>query len=873
MYSRIVRRLRKSAAPFVLSNLALALIVAIAYRFHLNTAIVALLCLFFVVLHALADGFVSAGIVSIIAGVSLIYFFVPPLFSFRIADPLEAVVFLVFLIVSNGLAWRVSKAYGALRDSRRRLALIESAAHVAVWDLDLRTNVVAFSREYNTIYGLAADQRTLTYDDWLGLIHPEDREQVRAHNQDALTRTYIWDEEFRVIWPDGSVHWLLGRGTVFRNEAGQPVGIGGVNIDVTNRNYMEEALRQSEERFRLAVEATNDAVRDIDLATGTVSWNETHATLYGRPETSKSLQWWVDSIHPDDRERTSAGFRSAISGNESTWTCEYRFQRIDGAWAHIYDRAYIARDPSGSAWRVIGAMQDLTERKRAEAELRESEERLKYAERIAHVGNWQWDMRTNSVSGSEEMYRIFGKPPDYIPSFEGFMEDLVPPDRERMERLIQDSLETKVGHSIEYQLAFPSGDLRTISCIWELLLDDEGMPVRMFGTCQDITDSRRAQEESFARQKLESVGTLASGIAHDFNNLLAGVLAQADLALSECAVGSYPEGELNAIRNVAIRGSEIVRQLMVYAGRESEVVGLVDVSRIVTDTLELLKVSVSKRAVLELDLGQDLPAIMANAAHVRQIVMNLIMNASEALEERDGVIRVTTRCVNGGRNSPEDGLASSDHLRLEVSDTGRGMPPETRAKVFDPFFTTKSAGRGLGLAVVQGIVRDLGGTILIASEPDKGATFQVLLPVPKTAAGETSDETSHVEEASNSFHGATLLFVEDEGFLRQAISKMLRKTGFDVLEAADGSSAIELLRTNGRKIDLILLDMTIPGASSKEVVVEALRVRPDVRVILTSAYSQEMIAGAMSAPQIRDFIRKPFQLDALVKTLRNSLSP
>ena len=311
---------------------------------------------------------------------------------------------------------------------------------------------------------------------------------------------------------------------------------------------------------------------------------------------------------------------------------------------------------------------------------------------------------------------------------------------------------------------------------------------------------------------------------------------------------------------------------MVYAGRESEVVGLVDVSRIVKDTLELLKVSVSKRAVLETDLGQNLPAILANAAQVRQIVMNLVTNASDALGERDGVIRVTTRCVKVGRNSPEDGLANSDHLQLEVSDTGRGMAPETQAKVFDPFFTTKSAGRGLGLAVVHGIVRDLGGTILIASEPDKGATFQVLLPLAKTTAGATSEVMSGVEEMASSFHGATLLVVEDEGFLRQAIAKMLRKIGFEVLEAADGSSAIELLRTNGRRIDLILLDMTIPGASSQEIVAEASKARPDVRVILTSAYSQEMIADAMTAPQIRDFIRKPFQVEVLVKTLRNTLS-
>ena len=249
---------------------------------------------------------------------------------------------------------------------------------MAVWERDLRTNVITFSSEYSRIYGLEAGQSALKYDEWLRLIHPEDHDRVQAHNQDAVTRTHIWDEEFRVIWSDGSIHWLLGRGTVFKDESGRPVRIGGVNIDITNLKYMEEALRQSEERFRLAVQATNDAVWDIDLVTGSVSWNGTYATLYGRPsDSSTSWQWWIDRIHPEDRERTGGGLRSAINSGESTWTCEYRFQWIDGGWAYIYDRAYIARDPSGRAWRVIGAMQDRTQRQRAEVDLRESEERFR----------------------------------------------------------------------------------------------------------------------------------------------------------------------------------------------------------------------------------------------------------------------------------------------------------------------------------------------------------------------------------------------------------------------------------------------------------------------------------------------------------------
>jgi nitrogen-specific signal transduction histidine kinase/CheY-like chemotaxis protein len=393
----------------------------------------------------------------------------------------------------------------------------------------------------------------------------------------------------------------------------------------------------------------------------------------------------------------------------------------------------------------------------------------------------------------------------------------------------------------------------------------------MFGAVQDITDLRRAQEESFARQKLETLGTLANGIAHDFNNLLGAVLAQADVALAECAAGSSPEEELERIRNTALRGSEIVRQLMIYAGKEDAGVELVDVSSNVKDMLELLKVSMSKHAVIEPDLVQNLPAVRANGAQIRQIVMNLVMNASDAIGDRGGVIRLTTARVTIGRDAAiSKGVTEGDYLEVAVSDTGGGMQLETQARVFDPFFTTKAAGRGLGLAVVQGIVRKLRGAIHLVSEPGKGTTFQILLPS-EAGVGATAGPIRSADEA-RLLQEATVLVVEDEDLLRQAVAKMLRKKGFEVLEAANGSTAIDLLCANSDRIDAILLDMTLPGHSSKEVLGEASRLRPDLKVILTSAYSEEVVRATLSAPQVCGFVRKPFQLSDLVQSLRNAVS-
>jgi PAS domain S-box-containing protein len=506
-------------------------------------------------------------------------------------------------------------------------------------------------------------------------------------------------------------------------------------------------------------------------------------------------------------------------------------------------------------------------------QLRRNEDLLKNAERLAHVGHWDWDLTSNQISRSEEMFRIFDQSRDSELSYDGFIQEAIPQDRDRLERWIRECLENKRGSSIEFQIARPDGGLRIVSCTSEVSLDDDGSPVRLFGACQDITEARRAQQEDLARQKLESVGTLAGGIAHDFNNLLGGVLAQAELALGQNEIGSYPEEELLAIRNVAIRGSEIVRQLMMYAGKESEVLELVDLSRVVAEMLEFIRVSVSKRAKLVTDLSQGLPKIRASAAQLRQVVLNLLTNASEAIGDCDGVIRVTTRRLTASQAAATNkGPAGNCYLQLEVSDTGCGMSRETQAKVFDPFFTTKAAGHGLGLAVVHGIVRGLGGAIHIASESGQGTTIQILLPCAETPGETTRPAVNGAAEPARSAREFSVLVVEDEDPLRLAVVRMLRKTGFAVLEADNGSAAINLLRANRGKIDVVLLDMTIPGASSREVVAEAAQITPEIRVVLTSAYSQEMLKPPMNTSQIHAFIRKPFQFADLVETLKNASS-
>jgi CheY-like chemotaxis protein len=314
---------------------------------------------------------------------------------------------------------------------------------------------------------------------------------------------------------------------------------------------------------------------------------------------------------------------------------------------------------------------------------------------------------------------------------------------------------------------------------------------------------------------------------------------------------------------------------MIYAGQDNaEPAEPLDLSLVVSEMLELLKVSISKHAVLKTNLRQNLPAVGGRASQVRQIVMNLIINASEAIAETGGEIKVSTsRLVLTGESGPENPmhLPAGDYVVLEVSDTGVGMSEEVQAKVFDPFFTTKFAGRGLGLAVVQRIVRDHGGAIDLVSAPGKGSTFRMVLHCIGGTAPSSVAAIAHARREHRPPSG-TVLIVDDEDVLRLATSQMLQRNGFHVIEASEGSAALEQVRVRKDEIGVMLLDITLPGVSSREVFEIVRQLRPNLKVILTSAYSRAAIDASFAGLPVAGFIRKPFKMADLVGLLREALA-
>jgi PAS domain S-box-containing protein len=331
----------------------------------------------------------------------------------------------------------------------------------------------------------------------------------------------------------------------------------------------------------------------------------------------------------------------------------------------------------------------------------------------------------------------------------------------------------------------------------------------------DITELKRSQQEAMANQKLESLGVLSAGIAHVFNNFSSTILANADLVLDEIPDELPLRENISTIATVTLRASEIVRLLLAYAGHaDSGTCELIDLSSLIEETVQLLQVTGPRNTSLRLNLSKHVPPIWANAGQLRQVILNLILNGSEALETRTGTGTVSTSPVRVSQRSAEPGrpdLGEGDYVLIEVSDTGCGMTEDTQARIFDPFFTTNFLGRGLGLASVQGIVRGAGGAINVVSAPGQGSTFRVWLPSTDRLA-----ETAGMPGVQSNPAGIVLL-VDDEDGLCRAVASALKKEGFSVVEARDGSVAVQLFAKHSSEIDIVVLDMALPGLSGREV--------------------------------------------------------
>ncbi len=388
---------------------------------------------------------------------------------------------------------------------------------------------------------------------------------------------------------------------------------------------------------------------------------------------------------------------------------------------------------------------------------------------------------------------------------------------------------------------------------------------------QRTRELEAAHAQLLHAQKLESLGVLAGGIAHDFNNLLAIVLARAELSLKDRADPARVNSHVSIIRDTALEARMLTRQLLSYAGKGNVLVELLDLNHLVTSMAQLLRASVSKGIRLELELGPDPVAVQVDVTQLRQVVLNLLTNAAEAIDAESGNIWLRTGFVEVTPASARSLYAPTEpppgmYAFLEVEDDGVGIGEETRGRLYDPFFTTKFAGRGLGLAAVLGIVKSHQGAILLDTRPGGGSRFRVLLPAQDvTKLCEVTPNTSYAEPSPGE---ACVLVVDDEAPVRVATGEILRSLGYRVYEADGGVSACELFRRHMREIDVVLLDLAMPDMNGEQTLRQLKQLRSDVPVILLTAYAEDEFRLRFSKGDLAGFLTKPFVRDELIQVLR-----
>ncbi len=775
----------------------------------------------------------------------------------------------------------------------------------------------------------AANRRVLALapgDDGTGrTVHDFPATQTHAEAYTADDRTVlvsgqaVVNREESFTQPNGSTGWFLTTKVPVRDEQGTVTGIVGVSRDITERRREQQALADSEARFRVLFESSPDAVF-VESSEGIVlDANPAACRLHAMARGELLGRHVTELVPPERRAEVNNSFASLFS--QETLIRESESLTKDGRVIPI-ELAARRFEHAGKVAALVH-VRDISERRQTQVALERRDRILhvvtRAAQSLLHAQSWQAVapevLAELGQATSTSAVCLFAN--DLLDGLPGFrVVSHWPPER----KSAGDG--AVLGYAAEgccrwHELM--AGGVTVHGRVRELPAAERPLPVRMglrslaltpifagdvwwgflaLGQADQERDwfsveleavktaaevfgaaiQRATAEADRARidarlqetQKLESLGVLAGGIAHDFNNLLTSILGNASLARLDLPPRSPVEHALEQIEQTSLRAADLCKQMLAYAGKGRFVVQPLDLTRLVHDTTHLLQVSISKKAVLRFDLTTGLPPVMADASQLRQIVMNLVINASEAIGDRSGIIAISTGLVRANRRYLAEtqlagNLPEGDYVFLEVSDTGCGMTPELKARIFEPFFTTKFTGRGLGLAAVLGIVRGHRGALRIYSEPGRGSTFKLLLPI--AAGAVVEPPPAHV--LADGWRGTgRILLAEDEETVRTVVARVLENLGFTVTLAADGREAANLFEAQPDAFTLVVMDLTMPHLDGAEAFARMRRVRPDVRVLLMSGFSEHDATITFAGKGLAGFLQKPFELGHLRDKIR-----
>lgn len=753
----------------------------------------------------------------------------------------------------------------ALRDSEARFRTLAKHAPVGIFQLDRRGSCVFVNEHWSTRSGMTPEQSL--EDGWLRAVHPDDRDHVVRVRSEAISHGQPYAFSYRIQPPNGKLSWVETLAVPIRDNAGALTGYIGTTVDVTEHKLWENELKRANKQVRDVLESITEMFIAVDH-----EWRFTYVNRRAAEMLGKALDAqrnWIISAEilgkniwellpklvatefQDEFER--------VMGQRVP--AHFEFLAPRGGWLDVH--AYPSND--GLSAYIL----DISQRKKNEEEL----------SRLAAIVDASEDailslaLDGTVLTWNRGAERIYGYPAQEVIGHNisvVSLPDVMDGTEERLESV-------RRGESFRnFQARGKRKDGRQIwiSIAASPIRDRRGEVVSISSTSRDITEIKALEEQLRQAAKLESLGVLAGGVAHDFNNLLVVILGNASLVKSLVPPSSPARAMLDDVIKASERAAVLTRQLLAYAGKGKFVIQPIDISDLVRDMAKLVQASVPKTVTIRLGLVPDLPSVIADVAQLQQLIMNLMINAAEAIGDKAGLVTVSTgeqEIVDGesrGNTVGTDPVRPGRYVFFEVEDDGVGMDEATIARIFDPFFTTKFTGRGLGLSAALGIVRGHKGFMQVASSPGRGSTFKVLLPATQEKIGRQLVS----EEKADLTGSGVILVVEDEELVRRTAATTLAHLGYTILEAANGQEAVEVFQRNSGRIALVILDLSMPVMNGEESLKRLKSIKPDVPVLLSSGFSETEAARRFQSTGPAIFLQKPYTAQHLAEVVRAALS-
>ena len=805
----------------------------------------------------------------------------------------------VFLFIP--LTRRLLQETEMLEKSESSLTSAQRIAHLGSWEWKIEENTLHWSDETYNIFGMRKDEREPSYEIFLNCVHPEDREFVEKSVEATLNDKKPYKIDHRINRPDGSVRIVHEEAEVIFDGTGKAISMSGTAQDITERKLAEDELDkyrknleqmvkdqtdellegnqrlvmealerdEAEEKFRVAFDNANTGMCLIDLHERLVEVNSKICEIFGYNKEELKKMRVNDISHPEDKKFSELFIKEALAGKITQAEFETRYIHKDGSviWGHV--SIALVRDSEDKFLYFIAQVQDISQRKQAEEELRRSREKYDLAMNVSRDGIWDRDLVTGETYYSPHWKKILGYNDGELPNnHEEWTKRLHPDDFDRVMGDLEDYFEGKARlYMCEYRLRHKNGSYRWVMARGAAIKDENGKPIRFAGSLTDITDHKREEDEVMKSQKLESVGILAGGIAHDFNNILTSVIGNIFLAKESLNEKGEVYEMLESVEKESMRAKHLTQQLLTFSKEGVPIVKKTTIANLLKETAGFALRGSNVKA--EISIPDDLWVVEVDEGQISQVINNLVINAEQAMPG-GGIVKIGAENIDV---TLDDDLLLKEgkYVMLAISDEGEGIEEGDLDKIFDPYFSTKEMGSGLGLATTYSIIKRHNGYISVDSEVGSGATFYVYLPALKGKL-----PTPEMKEDVELEREGRVLILEDEEAIIEMINAILVKTGYKVVITKDGKDTLDQYkkaRESGKSFDIVMVDLTIPGGmGGMETIKRLKKIDPNVKAIVCSGYSDSPAMSNYKDYGFCDSLPKPYHTRELKEKLHKVIN-